>query len=204
MSDSHQSPQQPQKKGFWGHFVQLGPAWISALVAVVGLLAGGAVYVVVHVGTSSTATVPPSPSPAVSREGTTAGPTLPEDASTVANGTQLGSYSLPLTNATDAVLGLTAPTQAQIGQGLASYDILYYDGFAAGPGERTWSLPNGSTPTYSACTTTRIPEAGASPTQGTAFCIVETTGRIAGIKVTSISNSPNYAVLQVTLWQDVQ
>jgi hypothetical protein len=203
MSDSHQSPQQPQKKGFWGHFAQLGPAWIGAIIAVVGLLTGGAVYVVVvHVGTSANATTPPSP--AVSRESPTAGPTLPEDASTAGNGTQLGSYSFPLTGAYSAVLGPTEPTQAQIGQGLASYDITYFYGFHPGPGENMWILPNGSTPTYSACATDRIPVGSAPQTQGTAFCILETTGRMAGITVTSMNNSPNYAVLQVTLWQDVQ
>jgi hypothetical protein len=68
MSDSHQSPQQPQKKDFWKRFAELGPAWISVIVAVASLLTGGAVYVVaVHV------VAPPSPKPATSAapQGTT-------------------------------------------------------------------------------------------------------------------------------------
>jgi hypothetical protein len=42
-----------------------------------------------------------------------------------------------------------------------------------------------------------------SADQGTAFCIVETSGRVAGITVASVSTSPYYLVLKVTLWQYV-
>ena len=48
------------------------------------------------------------------------------------------------------------------------------------------SLPNGSTPTYAACTTDTVFEDSASPTQGTAFCITETSGWVAGVTVTSM------------------
>jgi hypothetical protein len=199
-------PQQPQKKGFWKRFAELGPAWISALVAVIGLLTAGAVYVVVvHVGASSTPTATAPPSPAVSRGGPTAGPSPTGDTGTAGNGTQLApSYLFQLTNSYSAPLGLTKPTQAQIGRGVASYDIFYYDAFQPGPGEKMLSLPNGSTPTYTACATDTVFVGSASATPGTAFCIVETTGRVAGVTVTSINGSPNYAVLKVTLWQDVQ
>ena len=198
MSDSYPSPEQPKKKGFWKRFAELGPAWISALVAVIGLLTGGAVYVVVRVGASPPAKATATPS------GSTASPSSTGGTDTAGNGTQLASYSFQLTNSYWALLGLTAPTQAQIGQGVGSYDIFYYDAFQPGPGEKMLSLPNGSTPTYSACATDRVFVGSASATQGTAFCVVETTGRVAGVTVTSVNGSPNYAVLKVTLWQDMQ
>jgi len=65
------------------------------------------------------------------------------------------------------------------------------------------SLPNGSTPTYSACTTGTVFEDSAPLTQGTAFCIIETSGRVAGVTITSIGNSSAYVGLNVTLWKYV-
>jgi hypothetical protein len=65
------------------------------------------------------------------------------------------------------------------------------------------SLPAGTTPTYSACTTGTVFEDNASPAQGTSFCIIETSGRVAGVTVTSMGSSLSYAGLQVTVWKYV-
>lgn len=154
-----------------------------------------------HKGSGSDSTAAPT----VSREGSATPTPSPDGSATASNGTQLASYSFQLTNGFSAPLGLTAPTQTQMGPP-GSSDITFNGIISAGVGERMVSLPDGSTPTYSACATDTVFVTQISQAPGVAFCIIETTGRIAGVTVTSVNNSPNFVdvALKATLWQDVQ
>ncbi len=192
-----------------GRIGELGPAWISAIAAVIVALTGAGFFAGRVSAPASpaaqptkiiTKTVPAAPpvSPAAS-----AASASPSGAgATAGNGTLLGSYSFQLTNGYSAPLGPTAPTQAQIASG-GTYDISYNGGIYPGTNEKMVSLPNGSTPTYSACTTGTVFEDSASLTQGTAFCIIETSGRVAGVSIASIGSSSLYVVLKATVWKYV-
>ena len=192
-----------------GRIGELGPAWLSALAAVLVALTGAGFFAgrvsappspTVQPTRIITKTVPAAPpvSPASS-----AAPTASSGAGGAAgNGTQLGSYSFQLTNGYSAPPGPTAPTQSQIASG-GTYDIQYNGEVYPGVNEEMVSLPNGSTPTYSACTTGTVFEDSAPLTQGTAFCIIETSGPVAGVTITSIGNSSAYVGLNGTLWKYV-
>jgi|SRR5579863_2414605 len=150
------------------------------------------------------ASLSPAASPTVASPATSPSATSsPLPASTAGNGTLEGTYSFQLTEPYSAPLGATAPTQAQIAAG-AACDI-YYDGeITSCNSEKIVSLPNGSTPSYSACTASTLFEDSASANQGTAFCIIETSGRVAGISVAAAGNTPSYYVtLKVSVWQYV-
>lgn len=64
------------------------------------------------------------------------------------------------------------------------------------------TLPGGSTPSYSACTTGTVFANSENTTAGTAFCIEE-TGRVAGVTVVSVNSSSSYITLKVSVWQNV-
>ena len=123
--------------------------------------------------------------------------------STAANGTQLGAYAFDLTNGYSAPLGATAPTQSEMASG-GSCDV-QYDGYVYSCNqEKMISLPDGSTPSYSACTTGTIFVGEVAATQGNVFCIIEPNGSVAGITVASAGTSPSYYVsLVVTVWKYV-
>ena len=149
--------------------------------------------------TSLSPAASPVTSPAISPSATSS----PAPASTVGNGTLEGAYSFQLTEPYSAPLGATAPTQAQIAAG-AACDIYYNGEITSCNSEKIVSLPNGSTPSYSACTASTLFVDSASANQGTAFCIIETSGRVAGISVAAAGNTPSYYVtLKVSVWQYV-
>jgi hypothetical protein len=149
--------------------------------------------------TSLSPAASPVTSPAISPSATAS----PVPASTVGNGTLEGTYSVQLTEPYSAPLGASAPTQAQIAAG-AACDVYYNGQLTSCNSEKIVSLPNGSTPSYSACTASTLFVDSASANQGTAFCIIETSGRVAGISVAAAGNTPSYYVtLKVSVWQYV-
>jgi hypothetical protein len=154
--------------------------------------------------TSAQSQQPPTSAPATSAPATAStATTSPAPVSTVGNGTQLGAYAFQLTNGYSAPLGPTAPTQAEMASG-ASCDVQYNGAIYSCNQEKIISLPNGSTPSYSACTTGTLFVSGVNATQGNVFCIIETNGSVAGITVTAAGSSPNYYVsLKVTVWKYV-
>ena len=189
-----------------GRIGELGPAWISAIAAVIVALTGAGFFAGRVSAPASSANQPNKisattvPTAAPVSAGATASPS--GAAATAGNGTLLGSYGFQLTNGYNAPLGPTAPTQSQIAAG-GAYDVGYNGDLYAGSNEKMISLPAGTTPTYSACTTGTVFEDNASPAQGTSFCIIETSGRVAGVTVTSMGSSQSYATLQVTVWKYV-
>ncbi len=213
MSNSHPSPQQPQKKGFWKRVAELGPAWISALVALISVLTGGAAYVVVvHVGTAPTPTV--SPSPAVSRGGPTAGHSVvgtpsPESsgpASVTANGALLGSYSIDLASGYTVSLGSTQPPQSAFSStGNGDLEKVYSRLQPAGD-DQLEALPDGATPTYQGCSTDTDFTGIIIPYVGTSFCLTEPSGLIAGGEVTATSSgdfASNSVTIHIFIWHHV-
>ena len=115
----------------------------------------------------------------------------------------MGSYSFNLTASYAAPLGPTAPPQAEITAG--GYCDVQYNGVIYSCNyERIVSLPSGTTPTYSACTTGTIFVSSVNATQGNVFCIIETSGRMAGVTVAAAGSSPNnYVNLKVIVWKYV-
>ncbi len=73
-----------------------------------------------------------------------ASPSTPSTANTEGNGTELGAYSFRLTNGYAAPLAASAPTQGQITQTSASYDIDFNGQIYPGSNERMISLTSGS------------------------------------------------------------
>jgi hypothetical protein len=190
--------QQGKDRSWW-------PAIVAALIGAgatiaAGLLANGAGVLHVTVSPDPTHTVFITASPAVTAT------TRPRASTgTATDGDLLGSYTFRLGQYTSAPLGATAPTQAQI---LAnSGDIGWNTGAGGSPlqpgnGEQFANLPSGTTPTYQSCKADTVFSNSASPNVGTAFCVIETTGRIAGVTVvsTNMTQTPWYLNLHVTVW----
>ena len=194
----HNQDQTGKDRSWW-------PTIVAALIGaaatiVVGLIASGAGVLHITVSPAPTHTVFITPSPAVTATTRPSGAT-----GTSANGDLLGSYTFRLGQYTSAPLGATAPTQAQI---LAnSGDIVWNTGSGGSPlqpgsGEQFANLPSGTTPTYQACKADTVFSNTASPNPGTAFCIIETTGKMAGVTVASanLTQSPYYLNLHVAVW----
>jgi hypothetical protein len=216
MSESGQTSQQPQKKGAWARFLELGPAWISAIGSLIlalgtaGFFAGRASAgpkpspaPLTHVITK-TVTVPATvaaSSPGATPSGTGA-------ASTASNGTEVASYTFTMVAGYTAPLGTTKPTlamMAQYGSG-SSYDTEFsgeFDALFPASGEQMLKLPSGSTPAYAACTASTLVIQNEPANPGGAFCIDETSGLMAGITVVTTGASPTSVTLKVTLWKNV-
>jgi hypothetical protein len=205
-------------------FSQVGRGRITALAALIATLTGAGLVA----GCSSHA-ASPSPTPTViitktvaaapasasapasaaasapaSAAGDPATPGASGAAATAGNGAQVGAYSFQLTNGYAAPLGPTAPTQSQMiaaGSG-GSYDIAFNGDILPGSDETMIALPNGSTPTYSACTTGTAFIQYAPLDKGTAFCILETSGQVAGVVLSAVDSSPTSAILKATIWKD--
>jgi hypothetical protein len=204
--------QEPQKKGWWRGFAELGPAWIAALATVIGLvIGGGAGYTAGHVTATPTPTPKAAPRPTVTVTATVTPPsngnqgtTSPSPSDTAGNGTVLGAYSFRLTNGFTAPLGPTMPTQAEVTGSNVAYDLYFNGQVEPGGDEKMIKLADGSVPSYSACTAGTAVVGSVPPDQGTAVCIIETSGRVAGVTVTSVGSSPFSLVFKVTVWQYVQ
>jgi len=216
---------QPPGRGDRSRLADSAPgrlAWFAALgvaLTVAGLVAGcstasssnpSSAIAPKAAGASATASaaapatptnVSPTASPETSSPVTSSpGTTSPAPVSTAANGTQLGAYAFDLTNGYSAPLGATAPTQSEMASG-GSCDVQYNGDVYSCNDEKMISLPPGSAPSYSACTTGTIFVSDVAATQGSVFCIIESNGSVAGITVASAGTSPSYYVdLKVTVW----
>lgn len=190
-----------------GRLAELGPAWIASLATLIVALTGAGFFA--GRATSSPAAQAPkvitktvTDAPTTGQGSATPQTSLAGTAATADDGAQLGSYSFQLSNGYTAPLGPKAPTQSQIASG-GAYDIWYNGAVSPGSNEKIVSLPSGATPTYSACTTGTVFESSAPLTQGITFCIIETTGLVAGVTLTSVSTTPNYVQFKVTVWKYV-
>jgi hypothetical protein len=107
-----------------------------------------------------------------------------------------------------APLGATKPTlamMAQYGSG-SSYDVEFsneFDALFPASGEQMLKLPSGSTPTYATCTANTLVVEDEPANPGTAFCIKETSGLMAGVTVVTTGASPNSVTLKVILWKNI-
>jgi hypothetical protein len=126
---------------------------------------------------------------------------------TAPNGTVLGSYTFTLGQYRSASLGPMPPTQAQILSG-SGQDVIWNTGAGGAPlqtggGDTMLYLPSGATPTYQACKADTKTTDEESYNAGTAYCLIEATGGMAGVTVTSasVSQSPWYLDLHVTIWE---
>jgi hypothetical protein len=210
---NNQPSDQAKKKGGWDRFAELGPAWITS-VATLLVAVTGAGFFAGRITASSAPVIQPTE---IVTKTVTANPVSASQkavpststgvASNVDNGTKLGKYSFQLPSGYSAPLGPTAPTQSEIGASGGSYDVDWpspLEPLYPGNDEQMVGLPNGSSPTYSSCTSNTTLETAAPTDEGTAFCIIETTGRVAGVVVTLAVHSANsYVTLQVTVWKNV-
>src|ERR1700691_2156793 len=223
MSEFHPSVQPSRRNG---RRAGLGRAGVTVLAAIIvtltgaGLVAGCGGHgsspsatptvVITKTETAAPASAPATPATDASTPAAavsnSASPVASGAAATTGDGTQLGAYSFQLTNGYGAPLGPSVPTQSQMVQvnSGASYDIMYNGGIAAGSDEKIVSLPNGATPTYSACTTGTAFISYPASDKGTAFCIIETNGQMAGVVVSGVSTSPADTLsFKVTIWKYV-
>lgn len=148
----------------------------------------------------------PSSSAAVSTPPSVRG-APPTRTTTAPNGTVLGSYNFTLGQYRSAPLGPTAPTQSQILSG-SGQDVIWNTGAGGAPlqtgsGDTMLILPSGATPTYRVCKADTITSDEESRDAGTAYCLREATGRMAGVTVASahVSQSPWYLNLHVVIWK---
>jgi TIR domain len=156
----------------------------------------------------SRATVSGSPSASSSADGSPSGQ---PPGSPAATGTELeSSYTLPL-QVTDAVaipLGPEKPTPEQVESGWSGNltdgrDLGYYPDYEsqlkAAPGEQIIQLPDGTTPTYTACTSSYNFQPYLTAKKNAAFCIEENSGRLAGVFMKYYSL--HSVTLAVTVWK---
>ena len=189
---------------------------VTIAVAAVGLLAGcgcssnssGLAATKTQAATTAPAANSGSsaaPAPAGSSTAPSSATSSPAPADTAGNGTLEGSYTFNITNTYEAPLGPAQPTQSNIVSVSSggTCDLIYNGLLGSCNQEKIISLPSGSTPTYTACTTGTIYVPNVSPVQGAAFCIEETSGRVAGITVASVGTSSSYVSLKVIVWQYV-
>ena len=207
MSEDDQSSRRSSKRAGVERFAELGPAWIAALASLIVALTSagffaGRVSATPQIQPTKiiTRTVAVTATPAVSSATPTTGIT-----SRPGNYTPLGEYNFQLSDGDGAPLGPTRPTQSQITGSCAS-GISYDSGtspaeFLPCSDEKFVTLPNGSTPSYSACIglTAFVPHVVAK--KGNAFCVIQNTGRVAGVTVTSVNDTPPYVTLKVSLWK---
>jgi hypothetical protein len=221
MSDQDQSNQQPAKRRGMGRLAELGPAWISALASLLVALTGAGFFVGRVTATPQpeaqpteiiTKIVTVTATPVVTATASPSGSATPAPTSgasvAAGNGVLLGSYRFTLPQNGSAPLGPTAPTQAQILSGTGK-DVVWNTDLggsplSAGGGDQILSLPNGATPTYQACKADTLTSANESYNAGTAYCIIEATGKMAGVTVetANVAQSPYYLVLRVMVWEN--
>ncbi|MFD7732295.1 hypothetical protein ACFV6F_18135 [Kitasatospora phosalacinea] len=127
------------------------------------------------------------------------------DDGAVANGSQIGTYSLHVPGGYGVPLTTAAPKIDDYEQGEAGDVYVGGEAQAFSPSGQNKLIPlkNGTAPTYSACTTagTFVQQVPTAP--GTAFCI-SAPGRMIGIRVTAAHtvNVPFWAEAQATVWQN--
>ena len=201
------------KKGWSERIGELGPAWITAIVGAIALLGGGG-YAAGHASGAGD----PAPQPTVTVTATvTAVATVTSPATqsqqsphasqvATSDGMVLGSYSVDLPTGYSIPLGASKPTQSQFDSSEQNGDLndvsyLSDNDYQELGSDRMVQLPDGSTPTYQACTGgTAFTTGILADTLGVAFCILE-NGKIAGVKVASQSSTTSDYILQVTVWR---
>jgi hypothetical protein len=223
MNQSSQLVRPPRRTGSRGRRTRPGRAGVTTAAALIATL-GGAGLVVGCASHPSSASATPTvvvtktvaaapasdpaadPSAPASAASSPATPTPSGPAATTGDGSQLGAYSFQLTYGYGAPLGSAAPTQSQMvsASSAGPWDISYNGYVYPGSDEKMISLPDGATPTYSACTTGTTFIQDATPDKGTAFCIIETNGQVAGVVISGLNSSPaNTASFKVTAWKYV-
>ena len=196
---------EPPRHGRWGRIGELGPAWITAIAAlIVALTSAG--FFAGRASAPAKETAAPASTPAVTSGAPqtptpTVSPASTETASTLANGAQLGSYTIKLPTHNSVPLGPTAPTPSEYVYGGSGADLsAFFAELLPINGTKMLALPGGSTPTYRTCADDVVDVGNVATAAGAAFCLVE-TGRMAGVKVISVNSEPYYSVLHVTVWQ---
>jgi hypothetical protein len=182
-------------RGFLARFAELGPAWISALTAVLVALTSAGFF-------AGRAAGQPRPSPTVTvtapaRIGGGQGSASPPAAA----GTQVGSYPVDLTGSYGVPLGPAQPAQSQYSaDGIG--DLVKIDS-RIGPGgaDQMVLLPDGTTPTYQQCASATNFSGQIVPVTGSSLCIIETTGYIAGAEVTAVGATVSSVTLTITVWK---
>lgn len=193
VSDSRQGT----PRGFFARLGELGPAWISALAALIVALTGAGFF-------AGRATGQPRPSPTVTVT-VPASPTTSTGSSSPpasAVGKDLDSYTVDLAGNYGVPLGPAKPTQSQYSADGTGDLVKTYSRIGAGGNDQMVLLPDGTTPTYRQCKSTTNFSGQIVPTTGSAFCIIETTGYIVGAIVTAVSASVNNVNLTITVWKN--
>jgi hypothetical protein len=124
-------------------------------------------------------------------------------------GAQLGTYHFDLIGGREVPLGADPPTQAQVLAGNQG-DIMWRSDLGGEPlfpgtSEQIVLLSPGAIPTYQACGTgEHIVASVSQPVVGTAFCVLENTASVAGVRITAVNTTtaPGFVTLQVTTWRD--
>jgi hypothetical protein len=208
------------KKGWSERIGELGPAWITAIAALCAVFVGGG-YAVGHAQDSEARASAPQPAvtvtvtapAAATVRATTTTTTSPAASSpqsshashiATTNGSMLGTYDVDLPAGYSIPLGASKPTQAQFDSSQQNGDL---DDLAQSYEElgsdKMVQLPNGTTPTYQACTSsTAFTNFIIGGSLGVAFCILE-NGKIAGVEVVSQSSTSSDYILHVTVWRNV-
>jgi hypothetical protein len=192
----------------WFRFIfSQAPAWIIALIAVFGFIAGyGTRYAQAPARHGKASTAAPQPTVTVTKTVPVGGQASP----LASGGTQLASYPVNLPPGYAVPLGVTPPTQSQFIHVGGFGDLVLNTSGLVGPGsnllplsgDKMILLKSGSTPTYKTCSTGTGFVSSVDNTTGAAFCLIEGTGKLAGISVSSIGSAQPYdSVLQVTVWQ---
>lgn len=122
---------------------------------------------------------------------------------------RVGAYSLVLSGGAYAPLGPTRPTLLQVQEATQqSEGVIQWrsvdapDQFNSGTGDSMVMLPNGTTPTFTACMAQTAPTPSVHVPQGSAFCILEPGYIVAGVYVNSLNlSTPGEADLQITIWK---
>jgi hypothetical protein len=211
MSEHDRSP----RKSASERFIELGPAWISAISGLLAVLFAAGFFVGRSNGpqAASSPTVRPvktvyvTVTPTVLSSPDVPSGTVPAASASTVGGTLLGKYTFRLPRDGSAPLAATAPTQAQIIAG--GGDVVWQTELGgvplnAGSGDQIASLPNGTTPTYSACKADTLMTNSVSSNPGTSFCIIEGTGKMAGVYVQAMNlqQQPYYITLMATVWSN--
>lgn len=201
---------------------ELGPKWITAITGLIVALTGAG-FLVGHVTASpataaqptvtaqSTVTVTKTSqqTPAASTSSSTAPIAMTSadgssgsSAPASANGKQLGSYNIRMSVNYFVPLDTTQPAQTQFNTSSIG-DISSGAGYISPVnGNKLVALPGGTKPTYQACSTSTTFATNVVMIGGASACIIETSGKLAGVYVDSVQGS--YGVLDVTVWQYTQ
>lgn len=209
------------RKGWSERISEVGPAWITAITGLIAVLVGGGGYIAGHASASGPTDPAPQPTATVTVAATATvtvaatataassatNPTqTPHTSQTIAsNGSELGSYEVDLPQGYSIPLGASKPTQSQFDSSQQTGDLDYNDVYGTYQvlgSDKMVQLPDGTTPTYQACTgATAFTSAINGGSLRVAFCILE-NGKIAGVEVVSQSSTTSDYSLQVTVWRN--